>query len=170
MDSKKTLRKNFTLVRKTLDRTQKSLNLCMKLRKTDIYKHAENIMLFYPLQNEVDTLFLLPDNKNFYLPKVDGENLLVCPYKQGDKLELSKFSTFEPVSVSTTPEILDLIIVPALAVDKNNYRLGYGGGFYDKFISQNPDIKTVVLIPSELVVDKLPIDEFDKKVDFIITC
>ena len=67
------------------------------------------------------------------------------------------------------PEILDVIIVPALAADKNNNRLGYGKGFYDRFISKYSKIHTITAIPKELLFDKLPVNNFDMKIDTVIT-
>ena len=51
-------------------------------------------------------------------------------------MEISNFGIKEPCSEPVAPDILDLIIVPALMVDKNGYRLGYGGGFYDRFLKK----------------------------------
>jgi 5-formyltetrahydrofolate cyclo-ligase len=111
---------------------------------------------------------LFNDNKNFYLPKVDGEELLVCPYV--NDLQKSHFGIYEPCSKPVNAEILDLVIVPALMCDKNGYRLGYGGGFYDRFINKyGQNFKTLCPVPKELFVENLSVDKFDKKVDFIIT-
>ena len=67
----------------------------------------------------------------------------------------------EPCTEPVEANILDLIIVPALMLDFKNYRLGYGGGFYDRFLAQNSNITTVSLIPVELFTESLPHDEFD---------
>lgn len=170
MDEKITLRQKFKEIRKTLDMHKKSLELCRKLRQLDIYKNANKILIYFPLPDEVNPLLLMSDKKKFYLPRVDGESLLICPYKLGDELKVSNLKIREPLTNSTKPNILDLIVVPALAVDDENYRLGYGGGFYDKFIEQNSQIKTVTLIPKELTIKKLPHENFDKKIDIIIAC
>ena len=67
-------------------------------------------MIFYPKENEVDLLSLLSDeSKNFYLPKIDGENLLCCSYKNGDILCESCFKTKEPLSEPIDKTILDLV-------------------------------------------------------------
>ena len=87
----------------------------------------------------------------------------------GDELEISEFNIKEPCSLPVNPLCLDLVIVPALAVDKNNYRLGYGGGFYDRFLAKYPGLTTVVAIAKELVFDKIPVQNFDVKFDFLIT-
>jgi 5-formyltetrahydrofolate cyclo-ligase len=64
----------------------------------------------------------------------------------------------------------DLIIVPCLAFDKNNYRLGWGGGFYDKFLVSRPQaLKIGLCFANGLVVEGLPIEPHDVKLDVIIT-
>lgn len=141
-----------------------------KIRGTDVYKSAKNVLLFYPMRYEINLLDLLDDDKNFYLPKVCGQKLFICPFKKGDKLEKSAcFNVNEPCTAPVDTNILDLIIVPALMVDKYGNRLGYGGGFYDRFLSDNPLIKTITPIPKELFVEELPIESLDKKIEYIIT-
>ena len=150
-------------------REDASYKLVHKLIETDEYKQAKNIMLFYPIKNEVNLLELLQDNsKTFYLPKVDGQKLLCCEYKNGDILCESCFKTLEPTSQPIDKNIIDLVIVPALCCDKNNFRLGYGGGFYDRFLADYKG-KTVVCLPKELVIDTIYPDEFDIAVDNIVT-
>ena len=149
-------------------REDASYRLVHKLIETDEYKQAKNIMLFYPIKNEVNLLELLQDNsKTFYLPKVDGQKLLCCEYKNGDILCESCFKTLEPTSKPIDKNIIDLVIVPALCCDKNNFRLGYGGGFYDRFLADYKG-KTVVCLPKELVIDTIYPDEFDIAVDNIV--
>ncbi len=150
-------------------REDASYKLVHKLIETDEYKQAKNIMLFYPIKNEVNLLELLQDNsKTFFLPKIDGQKLLCCEYKNGDILCESCFKTLEPTSKPIDKNIIDLVIVPALCCDKNNFRLGYGGGFYDRFLADYKG-KTVVCLPKELVIDTIYPDEFDVAVENIIT-
>ena len=110
----------------------------------------------------------MEDNKNFYFPKVDGENLLVCPYDKSVTFKKSCLNINEPCSSPVSPEVLDLIFVPALAVDKSNYRLGYGGGFYDKFL-KTCRAYSVVPICKDFIVEALPHDKFDIPVNAVIT-
>lgn len=149
-------------------REDASNKLVHKLIETEEYKQAKNIMLFYPIKNEVNLLELLKDgSKTFFLPKIDGKNLLCCVYKNGDILCESCFKTLEPTSKPIDKNIIDLVIVPALCCDKNNFRLGYGGGFYDRFLADYKG-KTVVCLPKELVVDTIYPDKFDIAVDKIV--
>lgn len=169
MQTKLELRKKAKEIRHSLNMKKISEKIVENIRKNEIYKQSKNIMIFYPLKHEVDLRGLFEDNKNFYLPKVDGENMLVCPYKNGDKLTESAFKTLEPITTPVNPEIIDLVFVPALMVDENNHRLGYGGGFYDKFLSNHAlNSNKIVAIPSALIVKKLPSESFDAKIDAII--
>ena len=167
MDKKTDLRIRAKGIRKTLDIYKVSEKLAVLIRENKVYKDAQNVMLYYPMKNEINLLKLLNDEKNFYLPRVDGANLEVCPYKKGDTLIKSGFNIMEPISDAVNKEILDLVIVPALMADKNGFRLGYGGGFYDRFIDSG-NFKTLCAVAKELYVEALPSEDFDKKIDEII--
>lgn len=169
MQEKNELRKRAKKIRMSLDIENISKKIVEKIKNHSLYIKSEHIMIFYPIGHEVNLLELLRDDKKFYLPRVDGENLLVCPYKNGDKLTLSAFKTQEPVSKPVDSNILDIVFVPALMVDKNNHRLGYGGGFYDKFLSKNAaNAAKIVAIPSALMIDKIPAEDFDAMIDLVI--
>ncbi|MCQ2753949.1 MAG: 5-formyltetrahydrofolate cyclo-ligase [bacterium] len=167
--NKSELRKWAKAERKKSDIKNISIKLAQKLQKTEEYRQAKNIMIFYPLENEVDLLSILNDKgKHFYLPKVSGKDLLCCPYCTGDELCKSCFNTQEPLSDGVDKALIDLVIVPALACDINNYRLGYGGGFYDRFLS-NSNVKKIVCIPKEFVVETIYPEVTDIPVDKVVT-
>ena len=168
MDNKTDLRIKAKNIRKSLDIENISKIICKKIRQSDIYKSAKNVLIFYPLPNEINLLELLSDNKIFFLPRINGENLEICSYKKGDTLKESSFKTKEPQTKAKNPNILDLIILPALAADKNNYRLGYGKGYYDRLLTITKS-KTILPIAKELVFEELPIESHDKPVDLVIT-
>ena len=167
--NKSILRKKAKEIRSKLNIELLSLNLVKKLRETDEYKRAKNVMIFYPLPDEISLLSLLDDSsKNFYLPKIDGEKLLCCPYKEGDVTCLSCYKTCEPLTEPCDQSLIDLVILPALGVDKNNYRLGYGGGFYDRFLADFDGTK-IVCIPKELVFETVYPEKHDIKADIVLT-
>ena len=96
--------------------------------------------------------------------------LEVCEFSEESELKKSEFNILEPITNPVQPSLLDLVIVPALMADKKGYRLGYGGGFYDRFLSENKgQFKTIVVIPQKLYVEELPIDEYDEKIDCVVT-
>ncbi len=163
---KNELRKNL----KNICKNEYSESLTKLLRECKEYKNAKNIMIFYPLKNEISLLSLLEDeDKNFYLPRIEGSNLYCCPYKKGDALKLSEFNTKEPISSPVDKNQIELVVVPALCCDKNNYRLGYGKGFYDRFLKDFQG-KKVVCLPSSLILDTVYPEEHDVPVDIVITC
>lgn len=168
MDSKSDLRKKAKCIRKSLSIAEKSKIAIEKIRENTLYILAKNVLIYYPLRYELNLLALLDDEKNFYLPRVCGENLQICPFKKGDKLVTSSFNICEPCSNSINPRNLDLVVVPALMADKSGFRLGYGGGFYDRFLVKNNTVKTILPIAKELIVEELPHEEFDIKIDEII--
>ena len=168
MEKKTSQRLKAKEIRNNLDIDNISNILTTKIRNLDIYKQAQNIMLFYPLKSEINLLGLLDDNKNFFLPRMNGQTLECCPYKKNDRLKTVKFNIKEPETECIECPNLDLVIVPALAVDKKGNRLGYGGGFYDRFLSKI-NSKTLVSLPKELVFDNVPSEKFDIKIDYIIT-
>lgn len=166
--NKQELRQWVKEERKKLDFEALSLKLVDKLKQSDEYINAKNVMIFYPLKYEINLLPLLEDkSKKFYLPKISGENLLCCPYCIGDELSISCFKTKEPVVNEVDKTILDLVIVPALAVDNNNYRLGYGGGYYDRFL-KGLNCSKVVCISKNFVVETIFPEDYDIKFDKII--
>ena len=172
MKEKSELRIYAKNTRRNLDIDNLSDYFCQKLEQQEFFKLAKNIMIYYPLKYELNFLKLLKNNtdRNFYLPRVIANDIVACYFDEKIKLEKSEMNILEPCSAPISPMNLDLVVVPALIVDKNNYRLGYGGGFYDRFIENyGSNFTTVSLIPKELYIEKLPIEEFDQKIDFVIT-
>ena len=166
---KQLLRKWARGKRKELDMGAISSILAEKLVQTEEYKNSKNIMLFYPLPDEVNLLLLLKDRtKNFYLPRIKGDELECCSYKTGDVLCESCFHTQEPICNACIKSNIDLVIVPALACDRHGFRLGYGGGFYDRFLKDYNGIK-VCCIPNDLLLETVYPEKHDIKMDLTIT-
>ncbi len=168
---KNLIRNKNKLLRKQLDIKKASDVILSKIYSLKEFSAAKNVLIFYPLKYEINLLPLLNfKDKNFYLPKVDGENLLICPYSTN--LKKSGFNVMEPDDniVCDDLSIIDLSFIPALAVDKNMNRIGYGKGYYDRLFSESEfRAKKIVVINKELVVSKIDADKYDKKIDFYIT-
>lgn len=175
MSDKKSLRKFYKEKRDALFDKGLLFNISNKICKKldDKIKKAKNILLFYPFGSELDLLPLMDKNedKNFYLPVCKGEKIVACPYKKGDELILNKYKIKEPKTEPITDiGILDIVITPALCADKNCYRLGYGGGYYDRFFAdKNLRAKKIVVIPDEMFIESIPNDRFDIKCDMVIS-
>lgn len=170
--------KRYSIGKEKINKT--SQDIVRKIKKSDVYKSAKNIMSYYAKDLEVSLNDLLSDStKNWFLPVAKNLNsqneLLVIPYKYGEtKLVKSAYGIFEPQVLNENTskaesQIIDLIFVPGLCFDKNGYRVGYGKGFYDNFLKRSKDSVKIGLCLKELLLEEIPVDEWDEKVDFVIT-
>jgi len=152
--------------RKDLNINVISTKITAKVRNSHWYLNANNIMLFYPKENEINLLDLLKDKKSFFFPKTVDDNLLPCP--NCDEFYTGKFNIKEPQSEPVDKNLIDVVIIPALMADEKKYRLGYGGGYYDRFLKDFYGLK-ICVVAKDLLIDELPIEEFDIPCDIIIT-
>lgn len=159
--------------RKNLDLSVISLKILDQIKNTDFYKKSKNIAAFYPSFNEVNLCGLFTDSaKQWYLPKVTSNTEMVFyNYQCNFELQKNKFGIMEPqAGCELNLDNLDIIFIPALMADKKGYRLGYGKGYYDRFLIKVPDkCLKIVPIPEELTIKELPTDKFDIPADMIIT-
>ena len=148
----------------------------IKLIKLKFKKRFMKIALYYPSNGELNVLKILEFKKiltkETLLPVIDRNNLMnFFSWKQNEVLFVNEFGILEPAK--SKAQIPDLILIPLLAFDKYKFRLGYGKGFYDrylnKYLKQNRDILTVGVAFSFQKHHKIPINHNDVKVDFILT-
>lgn len=166
---KQSLRKKAKEIRRGLDIEALSGVAVAKIQKMPEFQRAENVLLYYPLPDELDLLGLCDCEKSFYLPRIADENLQICPYACGCELKKSAFNTLEPCSAPVEPEVIDFAIIPCLMADKKGFRLGYGGGFYDRLIPLlREDCVKIAAVAQELFVQNLPVEKFDCSVDVVI--
>ena len=178
MQQKNRLRKKyFKLRKKKYFEINKSFFLpLLKLIRFRFKKKFIKISLYYPSNFELNVLELLEFNnisaQDILLPIIDRKNQMnFFSWKKNEALFVNEFGILEPSK--TKAKVPDVIIVPILAFDKNKYRLGYGKGFYDrylnKYLKQFKNILTVGVAFSFQKHHKLPINHNDVKLDFIIT-
>ncbi len=135
---------------------------------------VSNIAGFYPIQDEINILPILLQAISYgyklSLPRVVKKNssLLFISWSPGDKLEKNKFGIYEP-KIGKEMIVPDLVITPLLGFDREGYRLGYGGGYYDRTFGQLPDALRVALCYSFQEVEQIPSEEHDQRLDYIIT-
>ena len=135
----------------------------------------KNIGGYYPSNYEIDDLDILDylEKKNFKvsLPVIKKENQMnFYKWSKRDPLKINKFGIPEPVSTQIIYP--DILLVPLVAYDCNLNRLGYGGGFYDRYIEKIEKIKKVTKIGlafSFQNISSIPINQYDKRLDFIVT-
>ncbi len=169
MATKEELRQQAKILRKKLNPERSSENIIKQIINWGKFKSVCNIMIYYPINNEI-SLLALPDDKTYFLPKVVENDIQVCPFAKNELVK-GKFGIPEPESEPIDDlDVLDMVFVPALAADRWGYRIGYGGGYYDRFLVRL-NKKTLKVIPmySELMLGDIPIEPHDIKVDFIVT-
>ncbi len=168
--NKNELRK--TILIKRLNQSEKSITIksqkiVNKIQNLKKYQSAKNILLYFPIKNEVNILALTKTkNKNFFLPIVKEKLLFYGKYDKECNLTLNKYQIPEPKKINKKK--LDLIIVPAISFDKNKFRIGYGKGFYDKFLKEQEALKIGICFDFQ-VTEKIEIESFDEKCDIVIT-
>ena len=164
------LRKEAMTEREIFDKSQV---LTERFLKTDAYKKATTIYGYLSYNQEVRTEAILEqaltDGKRVAVPKVFGDEMLFIYISGLDQIAAGYKGIPEPVADGPVADDLNaLVLMPGIAFDKNGGRIGYGGGFYDKFLATEPDHKTVALCYDFQVVDDLPMEEFDIPVNQVI--
>lgn len=176
MQIKSELRKEFKQKRAgILDKSVKDRQICLEFLKTDLYRNSAQILSYFPYSSEIDTSLInervLADGKQLYLPRCadkDGNmdfyrveslnNLCTGAYgiREPDPGLCAKASYFSGA----------VCVVPGLSFDRRGFRLGYGKGYYDRFLEKFTII-TVGLCYNELLSGALPADAHDVPVDYI---
>ena len=135
----------------------------------------KNVGGYYPCNHEIDDIdilnFLRKKKAKISLPIIRENNEMdFFEWKNKDPLKINKYGIVEPVLKKKIYP--DLIFVPLVAYDDNLNRLGYGGGFYDRYLAKIAKIKKIFKIGlgfSYQEIKKIPINKHDKKLDLIIT-
>lgn len=177
MLDKKEIRKKVLKMRSNLTENEiayKSNIICRKILTSKEYDKAKDICLYMPMRNEVDVTLLIKDiikdNKKVWLPKIDGEIMDFHYYDENTELIDGPFNTKEPSSeMKLAPNDNTLIIMPGAAFTLDGDRIGYGGGFYDKYLEKHPCCKTVAVCYDFQIVDEIPSEEHDIKPGKVIS-
>ena len=136
-------------------------------------KSSNDILVYISINNEVSTIELIKElfklGKNIYAPRIVDNYIEFYKFNSLDELELSKYNILEPkMNYKYKDNLESVVIVPGLLFDTRNNRLGYGGGYYDKFLYKK-DIYKIGICFSDFLVTKLITSEHDIKMDEIIT-
>lgn len=153
---------------------EKSSLLCERICANFPLEKLEVIAFYYPFNHEVDLRPIMEElfkqNKKVVLPKVLSKTTMAFfPIADLTDVERSRFGVLEPRTMdSVDPNTIDLMFIPGVAFSKDCYRLGYGAGFYDRFLVDR-DIQTVGVAYDFQVDDRFPIDPHDVPLNFVIT-
>jgi len=152
------------------ERASQSAAILEQLEQMQCFREAKTVLLYYPVNNEVDVLPLVKKYKKekmLLFPVSHRHDMTVSPYEGNEKMHRGKFHIPEPTTPAYTGKI-DLIIVPAVAFDKTGLRLGRGGGYYDKFLKKQSHATLVGVGYDFQLVDKVPAEKHDQKMHRVI--
>lgn len=133
---------------------------------------AKRVLLYLPFRSELSPLGLrrlLPEAV-YFLPRTAPDGLSVHPFDAPRERHRYGFEQPAAQSPLVDPATLDAAVVPGLAFDRAGYRLGYGAGYYDRFLSKLPArVLRIGLVPEALLFETLPHDPWDVPVHFLAT-
>ena len=157
---------SFDLMKIASEKIQK------RLKKINSFRDAQKVGVYHPIGSEVLTQDiiqeLLSNGKEVFLPKVIGEKMEFRKITDFSSLEKGSFGIMEPKDGCQTDNELDVLLVPTVGISPMGVRLGYGHGFYDKFLAEHKTT-TISLTWEKQVVKNIPASEHDIMIDWIVT-
>nr|WP_300003860.1 5-formyltetrahydrofolate cyclo-ligase [Tissierella sp.] len=178
---KKLIREEILAKRKKLGKETRDIaskEILEKILASSYYKKAKTIMTFVSFSDEVNTHEFMKraieDGKKIVVPITIPENHQLKPsrLKSFKELEPGFYNILTPKEEFirfVDPHEIDLVITPGVAFRRDGYRIGYGGGYYDRFLSKIPSTPTIAIAFHMQLVDDLPTDQYDIPVDYIYT-
>lgn len=152
---------------------EKSRILTARFLKAEAYRNAETLYGYVGYNREVCTMGILEqalkDGKRVAIPKCYGKQMIFRYITDLNRLQRRSFGLPEPYD--DEPQAQDpeaLVLMPGLAFDKAGFRVGYGGGYYDRFLELEPDHPTVALCFDFQILSCLEPDHFDIPADFLL--
>lgn len=134
---------------------------------------AKTVCLYIPTGNEIDTSeiihYCLENGKKVAAPRVEGETMEFYYFQNASELRQGAFDIWEPTGTEAVTDEESLVIMPGVAFDLNCNRIGYGKGFYDRYLSKHPKMKKVALAYEFQIVGKIKQDIHDVRPDMIVT-
>jgi len=176
-EKKKELRKRIKELKKTVpagELKRQSRIIQEKVITSEYFKNSEHILLYWALPDEVDTKQILREwfrKKKLYLPVIKGDDLNIVPFEGEDKMiPDAKYGIPEPAGTKLEDEsVIELIIVPGVAFDRQNNRLGRGAGYYDRILKRLSNTTKAGLAFDFQLLDNIPTETHDIKMDIVIS-
>lgn len=178
MTTKKELRNLLIDKRKNLPvdyRHKADQQIFQKIINSDTYQKSDTIFCFVSTEEEINTHPIIEHaintGKCVVVPKCIAKGIMhACQIQCFDDLKPGRYGIMEPKEhcKCVQPADIDLAIIPCLSCNSKGYRIGYGGGFYDRYIHNETFIKLAICY-EQLICEDIPTEPFDEKVDIIIT-
>lgn len=177
-EKKKQLRQEVKLLVENLDEAycrQTDAEILERVTSLPEYVQAETVFCFVGRRDEIDTVPILTDawkrGKRVCVPKCAGKGLMDAYLIRGmDDLQAGSFGILEPGdhAKKMMPEEIDLVLVPCLSCSRSGKRLGYGGGYYDRYLEKVTAPKAV-LCRSRVMREDIPVEDHDLTMDLVIS-
>lgn len=179
--NKKEARKYYKNIRANIsfnEKKRQSEGIASKLEELILKNGYTDVLFYAPLPDEVDVMRAYDEmtgKVKTYFPRVNGDSMEFFEVKSKEELEIGTFNVYEPKisckSIDYNDKDKYLCIVPGIAFDKNGGRIGYGKGYYDKYLSGHEEfaVDTVGVCFDECLAEKIETDSFDKSVKMILT-
>ncbi|HCV32134.1 MAG TPA: 5-formyltetrahydrofolate cyclo-ligase, partial [Microcoleaceae bacterium UBA9251] len=170
------LRRSLLQTRKSLSPEawrEKSDRICNHLQNSPLFTQAKTILAYFSFRQEPDLSPLFTTPQKWGFPRCVGKDLSWHIWQPGDALHTGIYGILEPLP--DAPKIdqseVDLILIPALGCDLRGYRLGYGGGYYDRMLSKAEwESKVAIgMIFEFALIAQLPVDSWDQPLHGICT-
>ena len=175
-DEKRLLRKELLAGRRrmpTLLLVQKSGIISKRMMNLPEWKEAEHLLIYVSRPGEVDTHGMIEaawsEGKRVFVPLVQGEDLIFHEIMSWDDLHEGFRGIEEPSSEGRTDWKDPFVILPGVAFDEQGNRLGYGRGFYDRWLQAHPGLRNAAPAYDFSVFTSIPADRHDQKVNIIVT-
>ena len=176
MEEKKEIRKKIFKARKEHTDAwirENSLRITEALTQLPEYRNAERIMAYADYNHEVMTDFIIEaawrDGKEVAVPKVVGQDMVFYKLTDFAQLEKGYFGIPEPARGEIVQWEDAMMVMPGVAFDKENHRVGYGGGFYDRFLEKHPQVRRVAVAFEFQMLPEVPTEPTDISPEIIVT-
>ena len=170
---KEELRKKYLDIRKNIiNKDELNNKIYYKVVQNNRIKSAKTILIYISFNNEVDTIKIIKyflGKKLVAVPKIENNEMNFYYINNVDELKMGKYHILEPITDKKVIEFKDTVsLTPGICYSKDGYRIGYGKGYYDKFYKKNK-VYSIGLCFKECILEEIPHDPFDQKVNEIIT-
>lgn len=150
-------------------------NIAGVFTSSERYKDCKNVLIYANYSSELRTdilhLKMQEDNKNIFYPRVEGDDLYFCKVDDLSELTGGYKGIPEPYGIKAdlNDPFASIIIVPGIVFGKNGYRIGYGRGFYDRYLVNHRELYKIGICYDVQLVDRCPHEKHDIKMNEIIT-
>ncbi len=177
METKQEIRNQIKKIRRNIDAVEwkaAAETITKKVVESDSFREATDLYCYMNFNGEVETVHIMEEawrlGKDVWLPKVSKDDMDFYLVRSISELKRGTFGILEPSGDSEkAPGNDGLMIVPGVAFDKEYNRVGYGRGYYDRYLRKRPNLIKMGIAFDVQIMEKVPNDENDCKMDMILT-